>query len=98
MQDNPWALVFWITVLLLLGLTGGVVLKMRLLAGAAALTAALAASATFALFVEERGVPEDYEPWANLAFGVVVYIPLILAVFGIVRAFRHWLLSRRSAT
>jgi len=85
--------VFWVVVLSLLGLVGGIVLRMRLLAGATALGVALAVAATCALFVLERGVPGGYEPWANLMFAVVVYIPLIIAVFGITNAFRHRRLS-----
>jgi hypothetical protein len=90
---SPWAFVFWIVALSLLGLVGGIVLRMRLLAGATALGVALAVAATCALFVLERGVPRGYEPWANLMFVVVVYIPLIIVVFGITNAFRHRRLS-----
>ena len=83
--------------MVLLGFTGALVLKMRTMTGAVALAVAFAVSATCALFVAERGVPSGYEPWFALQFVMVVYIPLILAVFGIVRAFRHRVLSRRSA-
>jgi hypothetical protein len=96
--DNPWAYIFWLVMLPLVGVTAALSLRSRWLPAAAMLSVVLAAAGAGALLLLSHRESFDEEAWAVGQVVVAAYIVFILCIFGLGRVVRHWILTRRSAT
>ena len=96
--DNPWAYVFWLAALSLIGITASVFLRSDFLPAAALLIVALAAAGACALSLLSHRESYDEEAWLIGKVIVAVYIAFVMIVFALARSARHWVLARRDAT
>jgi hypothetical protein len=94
---NPWAYVFWLAVLSLIGIAASVLLRSDFLPAAALLIVTLAAAGACALFLLSRRESFDEEAWLIGKVVVAVYIAFVMVVFALARSARHWTLTRRTA-
>ena len=94
---NPWAYVFWIVALSLIGIAASILLRSDFLPAVPLLIVALAAAGAYALFALSRRELFDEEAWIIGKFVVAVYIAFVLVVFGFARSARNWIQARRSA-
>ena len=95
---NPWAYVFWLAVLSLIGIAASVLLRSDFLPAVALLIVALAAAGACALFLLSRRESFDAEAWLIGKVVVAVYIAFVMVVFALARSARHWSLARRTGT
>jgi hypothetical protein len=95
--DNPWAYVFWLAALSLIGITASVFLRSDFLPAAALLIVALAAAGACALSLLSHRESFDEEAWLIGKFVVAAYIAFVMVVFALARSARHWTLARRTA-
>ena len=95
---NPWAYVFWLAMLSLIGIAASVLLRSDFLPAVALLIVALAAAGACALFLLSRRESFDAEAWLIGKVVVAVYIAFVMVVFALARSARHWSLARRTGT
>lgn len=91
--DNPWASVFWFTVLPLIGISASLLLRSRFLRGTILLSAVLAAAGALVVLGHRGSLDEE-----GVAVGLLVitaYIALVLTAFGVRRAVEYWFVARR---
>jgi len=93
---NPWAYVFWLAVLSLIGIAASVLLRSDFLPAAALLIVVLAGAGASALFLLSRRDSFDEEAWVIGKVVVAVYIAFVMVVFALARSARHWSLARRT--
>jgi len=95
--ENPWAYVFWIAALSLVGIAASILLRSEFFSGAMLLVVALASAGACALFELSRRGPFSEEDWIIGKFVVAVYVAFVMVIFSFARAARKWMLARRSA-
>ena len=95
---NPWAYVFWLAMLSLIGIAASVLLRSDFLPAVALLIVALAVAGACALFLLSRRESFDEEAWLIGKVVVAVYIAFVMVVFALARSARHWSLARRTGT
>jgi hypothetical protein len=96
--ESPWAYVFWLVMLPSIGIAAAVLLRSNLLPSAVLLTVALAAAGACALLMLSRRESFEDEAWVFAPYVVGVEIVIVVGTFGIARAVRYWILTKRAAT
>ena len=94
--DNPWAPVFWLAVLPLIGASACLLLRSRFLLGVVLLGAVLAAAGALVVLGHRGALDEEGVTVGMLV--IAAYIALVLAAFAVCRAVKYWFVAKPSAT